>query len=399
MDLDRQKKATTTYLLFKLLGQSDGPRKARAGGPANGRLALSDPPPRGLQEPRLPVLGSSAFQHLCYFPDCAGSPRRLRPHLTRFAGVEDAERGPPSAPAQRGGPRLPRQDVIPARGDTPHCRRAPGSRTPRGRVSPFTRHVAAAARARGAPTTPGEEQRGRGRARRRPRPSPAAGPRTAPLPRHPHHPGPREMADAPQNGSRVGGGVQTASRRRPRPRVRIFRGGPGVGGMPTFLPTPSTRVSAPGRNSRGTPRPPLPPGQPCEAGRAGTSGELGRGSGPPKPRTRPPGAPSPNVPAVSAGWAGDRAERLPSPSLLPGSGCQAGGCGLWDLPGPLSPQRSSRPLPKLPFVSAFPETSQGNSAESPQARWLSLPRPPTPRCPQRMRLASGRGRGARPRRL
>lgn len=115
--------------------------------------------------------------------------------------------------------------LLPTGSGLPH---APGPRLPG--VSPFTRRDAAAARARGAPTTPGEEQRGRGRARRRPRPSPAAGPRTAPLPRHPHHPGPREMAAAPQNGSRVGGGVQTASRRRPRPRVRIFRGGPGVGG-------------------------------------------------------------------------------------------------------------------------------------------------------------------------
>lgn len=202
MDLDRQKKATTTYLLFKLLGQSDGPRKARAGGPANGRLALSAPPPRGLQEPRLPVLGSSAIQHLCYFPDCAGSPRRLRPHLTRFAGVEDAERGPPSAPAQRGGPRLPRQDVIPARGTHPA---ADGLRAPArpGAASPRSHGTSRRRPEPGGPPRPQAKNKGAGAA-------PAAG--------HAHRP-PRGRAPRPSPATPT-----TPGRAKWRPRHKMAAG-------------------------------------------------------------------------------------------------------------------------------------------------------------------------------
>lgn len=164
-------------------------------------------------------------------------------------------------------PGCPRRTSSPHR-DTPRFRWALGSRTPRGCVSLFTRGDAGRQSPEGAPTTPGEEQRGPG-----PRPPPATpiasrgAARHAPSPA----PGPREMAAAPQNGSREGG---TGGRRQP---------GPPLSDLPSHAvrapPAPS-RLAREG--ARGGACHPLAPGKPRED-------ECGlAGRGPPEPRARPP---------------------------------------------------------------------------------------------------------------
>lgn len=164
------------------------------------KLSVLAPPPRGLQEPRLPVLGEPEFQHLCYLPtvqEAPWTPVRARHCLQE---VRDAEPGPPSAPSHRGGLRLSHAGRHPRKGTHPASN---GLRdfALLGAASPRS-HAARRRQSPRGPATPGEEQKGPG-----PRPPPAtpiasrgAAHRAPPL-----APGPREMAAAPQNGSRLGG--------------------------------------------------------------------------------------------------------------------------------------------------------------------------------------------------
>lgn len=286
---------------------------------------------------RKPSPPPSALDPLCRGGGCRARPA-LSPCPARRTKAPQAGRHPrtgghtplptgsglPHAP----GPRLP-----------VHTARRGGGQSPRGPHDPRRRTKGPGPRP--PPATPIAR---RGAAHRAPPPPP-------PPPRAARNGG---RATKWQPGGRRGADCESPAA--PSPRSDLPRGSRGRGGEQRSFPR---RPRAPGRNSRGTPRPPLPPGQPCEAGRAGTSGEWGRGSGPPKPRTRPPGAPKPNVPAVSAGWAGDRAERLPSPSLLPGSGCVAG-LGLRPAAvdsgtcrGPSLPKEARAPSPSSPLYPPF----------------------------------------------
>lgn len=165
------------------------PESLALGGPANGRQALSAPPPRGPHEPR---------------------PRRAAPpSFSTFVSF----RAELDFVCRAGGSRLrlPAQDVMPRTGDTPRFQWAPRSRTPRGCRSRFTRLGEEAAEPEG-PRDPRRRTKGPGPRPPRPRP-----PRGRALGPSPAPPGPREMADALQNGSRVGRGVETRGARSPVP--------------------------------------------------------------------------------------------------------------------------------------------------------------------------------------
>lgn len=148
-------------------------------------------------------------------PDRAGStPATGRvPHCLQE--VRDAEPGPPSAPSHRGGLRLPHAGRHPRTVTNPASN---GLRDPAllGAASPRS-HAARRRQSPRGPATPGEEQKGP-----RPRQPPAtpiasrgAAHRAPPL-----APGPREMAAAPQNGSRLGGRRSGDASSRPQPGAR-----------------------------------------------------------------------------------------------------------------------------------------------------------------------------------
>lgn len=66
VDLDRQTKASTTYLLFELLDQRmDHESLVPESQPMEGRLSVHPQLVGCRKEPRLPALGYPELQHLC----------------------------------------------------------------------------------------------------------------------------------------------------------------------------------------------------------------------------------------------------------------------------------------------------------------------------------------------
>lgn len=318
------------------------------------------------------MLGDTEFQHLCYLPTVQEAPGALVRARHCLLEVQDAEPGPPSAASHRGGFRLPHAGRHPRTETHPTSNGLPDPAL-LGTASPRS-HAARRRRARGAPRPQAKNKRGRGRARLRPRPSRAAGPRFSPPRLRAARNGGR--ATKWQPAGRAGGGVE----------------------MPVAGHSPVPAVPSPEFG-----------GRLCEdkwSGLAGHPRERSygrRGSGSPGPPSPPPPRrmPSPrlhfeNVPVVP---------RPPAPSLAPaGSACRAGRVQLGAasvpmcLPGgecgvglglrpvavyfgvfrrPLSEEKRNRsPIPQLPFVSVFPETSQGNSAKRHRLRSPSPITPP-----------------------
>lgn len=236
IDVDRQKKAITSYLLFRLLRRREWALEALCWRASQWKpssqcsstswAARAPPPGAPLLRVSAPLLVSG-------------------PNLTLFAEVEDAERGPPVAASHRGSPR---RTSSPPR-DTPRFQWAPGSRTPQSCLSPFTRC--------------GEEEAAEPEGPRDPR-------------RRTKGPGPRPPLATPIASRGAAPRAPPPGRAKWRPRYKMAAGwaaewrpeAPSAGSpRPVFLPTLSLRPSrsrAAGEGVRARVPSPLVPGSPSE---------------------------------------------------------------------------------------------------------------------------------------